>query len=56
MSKDADVQLLQQAGLNIGYLALNTKSRPSTRSRCARRLPWRSTATPILKEVYQGAV
>ncbi len=46
MMNDPSITLLSQAGLNIGYLAMNVKKPPfATRRKCARRSTWQSTAT-----------
>ena len=44
MKKDPNVNVLQQPGLNIGYLAFNVEKKPfDNEARCARRSTWRST-------------
>lgn len=55
MSKDPDVQLLQQAGLNIGYLAFNTQKPPFDKVEVRKAIAMAIDRDAILKEVYQGA-
>ena len=43
MKKDPALKVLEQPGLNIGYLAFNTRRSPSTTSACARRSTTPST-------------
>ena len=43
MRNHPDIQVLEQEGLNVGYLAFNTEKEPFTDKRCARRSTWRST-------------
>ena len=51
MRQDKDIQLLQEAGLNIGYLAMNgQKPPPSTNWKCANPSPWLSTAMQYLRK------
>ncbi len=55
MGKNADVQLLQQAGLNIGYLAFNTTKAPFDNVKVREAMTLAIDRDSILKEVYQGA-
>ena len=55
MGKDADIQLLQQAGLNIGYLALNAQKPPFDKKEVRQAIAMAIDRDAILKEVYQGA-
>jgi dipeptide transport system substrate-binding protein len=55
MSKDPDVQLLQQAGLNIGYLAMNAQKPPFDKKEVRQAINMAIDKASILKEVYQGA-
>lgn len=55
MSKDPDVQLLQQAGLNIGYLAMNAQKPPFDKVEVRQAIAMAIDRDAILKEVYQGA-
>jgi dipeptide transport system substrate-binding protein len=55
MSKDPDIQLLQQAGLNIGYLAINVQKPPFDKKEVRQAIAMAIDRDAILKEVYQGA-
>ena len=55
MRADADVNLLEQAGLNIGYLAFNTQKAPFDNPKVREALTMAIDRDAILKEVYQGA-
>ena len=55
MGKDANVNLLQQAGLNIGYLALNVQKPPFDKVEVRQAIAMAIDRDAILKEVYQGA-
>ncbi len=55
MGKDADVNLMQQAGLNIGYLSMNTTKPPFDKLEVRQALAMAIDRDSILKEVYQGA-
>jgi dipeptide transport system substrate-binding protein len=55
MGKDADVQLLQQAGLNIAYLTLQTQKPPFDKKEVRQAIAMAIDRDAILKEVYQGA-
>ena len=55
MGKDADINLLQQAGLNIGYLALNVQKPPFDKKEVRQAINMAIDRDAILKEVYQGA-
>ncbi len=37
MKADPNLKVMEQAGLNVAYLAYNTTQPPFTRSKCARR-------------------
>ena len=52
---DADLTLLQQAGLNIGYLAFNNQKPPFTDKRVRQALSMAIDKKAILDAVYQGA-
>ena len=43
IKKDPNVTILEQPGLNVGYLAFHTRRSRSTTCACARRSTWRST-------------
>ena len=55
MSKDGDIQLLSQAGLNIGYLSINAMKPPFDKVEVRQALAMAIDRDAILKEVYQGA-
>ncbi|MFO1120758.1 MAG: ABC transporter substrate-binding protein [Hyphomicrobiales bacterium] len=55
MSKDADVNLMSQAGLNIGYLAMNAEKPPFDKPEVRKAIAMAIDRGAILKEVYQGA-
>ena len=55
MGKDTDIQLLQQAGLNIGYLAMNAQKPPFDKVEVRQAIAMAIDRDAILKEVYQGA-
>ncbi len=55
MGKDADVQLLSQAGLNIGYLSMNAQKPPFDKVEVRQAIAMAIDRDSILKEVYQGA-
>lgn len=55
MGKDEAVNLLQQAGLNIGYLALNAQKPPFDKKEVRQAINMAIDRDSILKEVYQGA-
>ena len=55
MSKDEAVNLLSQAGLNIGYLALNAQKPPFDKVEVRKAIAMAIDRDEIIKEVYQGA-
>jgi dipeptide transport system substrate-binding protein len=55
MSKDADINLMSQAGLNIGYLAMNAQKPPFDKPEVRKAIAMAIDRDAILKEVYQGA-
>jgi dipeptide transport system substrate-binding protein len=55
MSKDPDINLMSQAGLNIGYLALNATKPPFDKVEVRQAVAMAIDRDAILKEVYQGA-
>jgi dipeptide transport system substrate-binding protein len=55
MSKDPDINLMSQAGLNIGYLAMNVKKPPFDKKEVRQAINMAIDRDAILKEVYQGA-
>lgn len=55
MSQDPDVNLMSQAGLNIGYLAMNAQKPPFDKPEVRKAIAMAIDRDAILKEVYQGA-
>jgi dipeptide transport system substrate-binding protein len=55
MAQDGDVNLMQQAGLNIGYMAMNAQKPPFDKPEVRRAIAMAIDRGAILKEVYQGA-
>jgi dipeptide transport system substrate-binding protein len=55
MGKDADINLMSQAGLNIGYLAMNAEKPPFDKPEVRKAIAMAIDRGAILKEVYQGA-
>ncbi len=55
MDSNPDVQLLQQAGLNIGYLSMNAQKPPFDKVEVRQAVAMAIDRDAILKEVYQGA-
>jgi dipeptide transport system substrate-binding protein len=55
MSKDADINLLQKEGLNVGYFAYNTKIAPFDNPKVRKALNMAINKQGILDAVYQGA-
>ncbi len=55
MAKDDKIDLMKQAGLNIGYLAFNTKKPPFDNIKVREALTLAIDRDAILKEVYQGS-
>jgi len=55
MSKDPDINLMQQEGLNVGYLAFNTEKAPFTDKRVRQALNMAINKQAIIDVVFQGA-
>jgi dipeptide transport system substrate-binding protein len=55
MKGNADIQLLSQAGLNIGYMAMNAQKPPFDKPEVRRAIAMAIDRGAILTEVYQGA-
>jgi dipeptide transport system substrate-binding protein len=55
MMKDESINLIQQAGLNIGYLAMNAQKPPFDKPEVRMAIAMAIDRASILKEVYQGA-
>ena len=55
MKKNADINVIEQAGLNIGYWALNNEKAPFDKVEVRRAMAMAIDRDAIIKEVYQGA-
>ena len=55
MKTNGDITVLEQAGLNIGYLAFNNQKPPFDKVEVRKALAMAVDRDAILKEVYQGA-
>jgi len=55
MKKDPDIKVLEQAGLNVGYLAFNTQKKPFDDVRVRRALNYAINKQAIIDAIYQGA-
>ncbi len=55
MKKNPDIQVLEQAGLNIGYMAMNVQKPPFDKVEVRKAIAMAIDRDSILKEVYQGA-
>ncbi|WP_046863298.1 ABC transporter substrate-binding protein [Microvirga massiliensis] len=55
IASDPDLQLLQQEGLNVGYLALNALKKPFDDPRVRRAINMAIDKQAIVQAVYQGA-
>jgi len=55
MGKDADINLLQKEGLNVGYMAYNTKMAPFDNPKVRKALNMAINKQAILDAVFQGA-
>ncbi len=55
MRKDPDLKLLEQEGLNVGYLAFNTEKSPFTDRRVRQALNMAVDKSAIIDVVFQGA-
>lgn len=55
MREDPDVNLLEQEGLNIGYLAYNTEKKPFDDARVRKALNMAVNKPSIIEAVFQGA-
>lgn len=55
MGKDADINLLQKEGLNVGYMAYNTKMAPFDNPKVRKALNMAINKQGILDAVFQGA-
>lgn len=55
MKADSDIKLLEQEGLNVGYLAFNTEKAPFTDRRVRQALNMAIDKSAIIDVVFQGA-
>ena len=55
MKKDADVNLLEKEGLNVGYMAYNTKMAPFDKPKVRKALNMAINKQAIIDAVFQGA-
>jgi dipeptide transport system substrate-binding protein len=55
LKANADVEVLEQAGLNIGYMAMNSQKPPFDKVEVRQAIAMAIDRDSILKEVYQGA-
>lgn len=55
MAKDKDINLMSQEGLNVGYLAFNTKKKPFTDRKVRQALNLATNKKAIIDAVFQGA-
>ncbi len=55
MAANADINLMQQEGLNVGYLAFNTEKEPFTDKRVRQALNMAVNKQAIIDVVFQGA-
>lgn len=55
MSKDKDINLLEQEGLNVGYLAFNTAKKPYTDVKIRQALNYATNKQAIIDAVFQEA-
>jgi dipeptide transport system substrate-binding protein len=55
IGKDPNINLVSQAGLNIGYMAMNAQKPPFDKPEVRRAIAMAVDRDAILKEVYQGA-
>ncbi len=55
MSKNPDINLMTQEGLNVGYLAFNTEKAPFTDTRVRKALAMAINKQAIIDVVFQGA-
>ncbi len=55
MKKDPNIKLMEKEGLNVGYLAFNTKKEPFTNVKVRQALNMAINKKAIIEAVYQGA-
>ncbi|TAT63187.1 ABC transporter substrate-binding protein, partial [Enterobacter cloacae] len=55
MKQDKNINLMEQAGLNVGYLSFNTEKKPFDDVKVRQALTYAVNKEAIIKAVYQGA-
>ena len=55
LQKDPNINVMSQAGLNVGYLALNTQKKPFDNVKVRQALNYAINKDAIIQSVYQGA-
>jgi dipeptide transport system substrate-binding protein len=55
MKEDKNITLLEQPGLNVGYLSFNTEKKPLDDVKVRQALTYAVNKEAIIKAVYQGA-
>ena len=55
MKQDPNIVVMEQAGLNIGYMAMNVQKPPFDKAEVRKAIAMAVDRDSILKEVYQGA-
>lgn len=55
LKKDANIELMSQSGMNIGYLALNSSIKPLDNPKVRKALNHAVNKQAIVDAVYQGA-
>ncbi|BDH44157.1 ABC transporter substrate-binding protein [Salmonella enterica subsp. enterica serovar Choleraesuis] len=55
MKKDSKINLMEQPGLNVGYLSFNTEKKPLDNQKVRQALTMSVNKEAIIKAVYQGA-
>ncbi|VDR23970.1 Dipeptide-binding protein [Raoultella terrigena] len=55
MKEDKSITLLEQPGLNVGYLSFNTEKKPLDNLKVRQALTYAVNKEAIIKAVYQGA-
>ena len=55
MKKDKNITMMEQPGLNVGYLSFNVEKPPLDNVKVRQALTWAVNKEAIIKAVYQGA-
>lgn len=55
MKEDKNINLMEQAGLNVGYLSYNVQKKPLDNVKVRQALTYAVNKEAIIKAVYQGA-